>query len=202
MNNEFWIAAEFASDETEQKFKVAINACYTIHLFTLKKLNNYFLEHAELYHYAKFRGELNRFILENKKILPAQRYSLQKAAEMTFPYFNKNKKFSEGVFVPVVPLAAAEYHTIQIQTRQIWERYLALNSLITTVYGTVYLSDQWTEILQRQAAQARIDFEAIPLLWHSITLTTEVGPKLKFNLHPLDSKFNRYQRESETYARL
>lgn len=193
MTNKFWIPITFSNQETEEKIEAAINACLTVHHWTLAVLNDYFVSHAEPYLYRHFRIQLNEYLNLQKDWLPAQRYSLIRAAEKTFPYFSENKKFKGKKFIRVKPINSLDYNEIQIETRQVWKKYLALNGLITTAYGTIFLSDEWADILEEQVAGKSIDFELIPYLWHSVTIYRDIKgeSKLRFNLHEIHTKFGR-----------
>lgn len=199
MSEEYWIPISFNNEETEIKLEWAITACHEVHLYTIDTLNSYFLFHAENYLYSAFRRELNLFL---KGDLPfpakfnllekAQRYSLVRAAEKSFPYFNENKKFKKEKFIPVKPLTIEQYNEIQIPTRQVWHKYMVLNDLITTVYGTINLEEGWANIIDDQAEAKGIPFNTFPFMAHSITiLWSERETKLKFNLHDAHTKFGK-----------
>lgn len=193
--NDYWIPITY-SEDTAERLKAAIAACYQVHLYTLEQLNTYFLFHAENYRLGAFRHELAVYLKKNK--LDAQHYSLTKAAEQTFPYFTENKKINgDGKFVFVEPVAPENYQNIQIEPRQVWQKYLALNSLITTCYGTIQLDEQrWPEIVGEQAAAKNIEFSAVPFYWHSVVIhVDDAEPLLRFNLHEPNSKFGKRARK-------
>lgn len=192
MTNDFWIPISFGSEETEEKIVRAITSCWQIHVFTLETLNDYFIDHAEPYLYRNFRKELNLFLRDAEENFHAQRYSLVRAAEKTFPYFSENKKFKGKKFIQVKPIPAENYREITVPTRQVWKKYLALNGLITTVYGTIFLADCWIEVLESQALKNKISFDMIPYLWHSVTIhLSQERQEIKFNLHDQFSKFGK-----------
>lgn len=197
MSNDFWIPVSFNSELTEQKFAKAIDTCHLVHIFTVDALNNYFLALAEKYPYTLFRKELMVFIKEQKLVQHAQRYSLIRAAEKSFPYFSARCKLnSNSKFVKVNPQTADQYNEIQFLSRQVWYKYMALNSLITTAYGTISLEDEWPQILTDQAESQGIPFKTIPFLAHSATLSLNGDKaKIKFNLHSLNSKFGKRARQ-------
>lgn len=197
--NDFWIPISY-DDDTQARLASGIYSCYLVHCFTVQTLNDYFLDHLESYPLVNFRRELAIFLRESKENLSAQHYSMTKAAEKTFPYFTENKKIIDGKFVAVAPIRARYYQQIQIEPRQIWRKYLALNSLITTVYGTIYLEESWPDILAAQAAEKKIEFGAAPFLWHSILVHADPQqPRLRFNLHEPDSKFSRRRQQEMTH---
>ena len=189
------------SEETEENLEKGLKACYRVHIFTLQTLNDYFLKNLESLRLGDFRIELAHFLKDNKSDLMAQHYSMTKAAEKTFPYFTENKKINKnGKFIAVKPIPVENYRDIQIEARQVWRKYLALNSLITTSHGTVYLEEnKWPEIIANQAAEKGIGFDAIPFYWHSVVIRLKAGePMLRFNLHEPDSKFGiRSKKERE-----
>lgn len=192
----FWIPVSFGSEDTLENFKNALSACHSVHTYTLQALNDYFISHAEPYPYVNFRIELMLFLSKNRMQLPAQRYSLIRASEKTFPYFTENKKIKKGKFVPVDPIERENYCEMQIESRHIWRKYLALNGLITTGYGSIFLTDDWTDILSEQAAEKGIAFDTVPYLWHSILLHFEEGRnEIRFNLHEPDSVFGKMARK-------
>lgn len=191
--SDHWIPINYDED-VAQRLDAALYSCYRVHTFTLKELNHYFIAHAENLLLGDFRRQLAEFLRRGKESLAAQHYTLTKAAEKTFPYFTENKKINgEGKFIAVEPIPVENYIDIQIETRQVWRKYLALNSLITTAYGTIYLDEkEWPEIVANQAAEKGIGFDTVPFLWHSILIRVVAGePMLKFNLHEPDSKFGK-----------
>jgi len=191
--SDFWIPITY--DETAaKKLEKAVIACHKVHVYTLKTLNEYFITHTENLLLREFRKGFAEFLPSVRKGAVAQHYTLTKAAEKTFPYFSENKKINKnGKFITVKPIPAKEYRDIQIESRQVWHKYLALNSLITTTYGTIHLEkDEWPEILASQAAEKGIGFDFVPLLWHSIVIHLESGnDKLRFNLHEPNSKYGK-----------
>lgn len=196
--SDFWIPITY-EEETAQKLTAAVAACRRVHVFTLQTLNEYFIDHADNLLLGNFRHELATFLSRNKKRLPAQHYSLTKAAEQTFPYYTENKKINDqGKFIAVKAIPPKKYKNIQIETRQVWRKYLALNSLITTTHGTVFLDEQqWTQIMANQAAEKKIGFDTVPFLWHSVVIHVDpVAPKLRFNLHEPDTKFGRRSKKA------
>lgn len=190
--SDYWIPIEM-DENTQIRLEKALSSCYQVHLFTLKALNDNFMDHAENLLLGDFRKKLAKFLKINKQSLIAQQYSLWRAAEKTFPYFTENKKInSDGKFIAVLPIDYAYYKEIQIEKRQVWQKYLALNSLITTSYGTIYLDkEKWPEILISQAAEKNVPFDMSPFLWHSVLIRIGSEPQLRFNLHNPDSKFGR-----------
>jgi len=191
--SDHWIPITY-TDNTTEKLEKAIAACHKVHVYTLKTLNNYFIAHTENLLLREFRKGFAEFLPSVRKGAVAQHYTLTKAAEKTFPYFSENKKINKnGKFITVKPIPVKEYRDIQIETRQVWQKYLALNSLITTTYGTIYLEkDEWPEIVENQAAEKGIEFDIVPFLWHSVVIHVEPGAaKLRFNLHEPHSKFGR-----------
>lgn len=198
-----WIPITY-SDETAEKLEKAVAACYSVHLYTLKTLNDYFIAYAENLLLGEFRKGFAKWLRESKKISVTQHYTLTKAAEKTFPYFSENKKINnQGKFVTVKPIPVKKYHDIQIETRKVWHKYLALNSLITTAYGTIYLDEhQWPEIAASQAAEKGIGFDMVPFLWHSVVIHVDSeDSKLRFNLHDPNSKFGKKsKKEMKQYA--
>lgn len=201
--SDYWIPITY-SDSTGEKLEKAIAACHRVHVFTLKTLNDYFIDHAENYLLKGLRRELAIYLRNHKETLVAQHYSLTKAAEQTFPYFSENKKINnKGKFIAVKPIPVEKYKNIQIETRQVWRKFLALNSLITTAYGTIYFeATEWPEIVADQAAEKGIRFDTVPFLWHSVVIHVASGEsKLHFNLHEPDSKFGkRSMKEKKQYA--
>lgn len=187
--DDFWIPVSF-NGRTHENLSLAITSCHRVHTITVIRLNNHFSAHAEVYKYNQFREEFYHILKEEN--LPAQRYSLINAAEKTFPYFNQNKKIKKGKFIPVDPLPREDFHEIQFETRQVWKKYLVLNSLITTAYGNIDLDESWVNVIGEQAEEREIAFESIPLLWHSVTLfLSDEEQKIKFNLHKPDSRFGK-----------
>lgn len=191
--SDYWIPISY-DEETAEKLRLAVAACHRVHVFTLKTLNNYFIAHAENLLLGDFRRELATFLRSDKKVSAAQHYSLMKAAEKTFPYYTENKKINDqGKFIAVKPIPIKKYKNIYIETRQVWRKYLALNSLITTAHGTIYLNEhEWPQIVANQAAEKGVGFDTVPFLWHSAIIHLDsVEPKLRFNLHEPDSKFGK-----------
>lgn len=191
--SDYWIPISY-NETTAENLKTAVETCHSVHLFTLKTLNDYFIHHTENLLLGDFRAQLAKFFRDNKKVSMAQHYSLTKAAEKTFPYFSENKKINKnGKFIAVRPIPLEKYHEIQIEKRQVWRKYLALNSLITTTYGTIYLDvEKWPEIIAEQAAEKGIPFDTVPFLWHSVVIHVDSeDSKLRFNLHEPDSKFGK-----------
>lgn len=193
----FWIPARFEDEQIGWRVTNGINACYRVHSYTVEELNNYFIFHLESYRYHLYRRELGILIKNEKLTQFAPRYSLVRAAERTFPYWNEHKKFRRNQFVPVEPIARDEYNDIQFESRKIWRKYLALNNLITTSYGTLYLDGQWVDTAKRQAEEMEIAFSAVPFLMHSVTLRDGRDGTwlLHFNLHSPDSKFGKLARQ-------
>lgn len=199
MTDRHWIPISFSDAATPQALEAAINACHRVHIFTVETLNNYFIDHAEMYPYYNFRRELNLFLRDEmpfthgyELLQAAQRYSLVRAAEKTFPYFNENKKIKRNKFVPVEPIHWDAYNEIQIEARKVWRKYLALDSLITTTYGSIFLEGDWVEVLTEQAAEQGAVFEMTPFLMHSVTVFfSGEETRLRFNLHHVDTKFGK-----------
>jgi hypothetical protein len=204
MTDDFWIPIDF-SEDTNVRLYNAVMACHLVHTYTLENLNSYFLFHAENYLLQNFRKELVIFLKERKENLPAQYYSLVRAAEKTFPYFSENKKFNKkGKFLDVKPIPSVDYKDIQIETRLVWRKYLALNNLITTTYGSIHLDEKnWSDIVAEQAAGKGIDFDAVPFYWHSIVVRVDGdNSTLRFNLHEPYSKFGkRAKKEMKAHAK-
>lgn len=197
----FWIPITLG-DQTEEKIQTAIAACHQVHVFTVQTLNDYFFDHAEMYFYGNFRRELNLYVLRENLSRQAQRYSLTRASEKTFPYFNAHKKFEGDKFVAVKPLTRKDYNEIQLQSRQVWRKYMALDSLITTAYGTVFLDESWVEVVQAQCRQREIEFEIVPFLMHSATISlSSEEQRIQFHLHDPHTKFGKLARkEMKKYA--
>lgn len=183
MINDFWIPITFSSEETEENLQLAVGHCHLVHVYTLEQMNNYFAKHAETLRYANFRPELLSFIKEDRMTNFAQYYSLIHAAEATFPYFAEHKSFGK----PVEPINQKDYTTIQIKARKIWRKYMSLNDLITTAYGTIYLDENWTEIAISQAETKKLFFWQIPDAMHSITLDI-ASKKIFLNLYETGRK--------------
>lgn len=191
MKEAFWIPITFSSEETEEKIQKAVEACWQVHVFTLDALNDYFKKYKTQLNYRDFRGTLAKYIAQEELIKFAQQYSLRKAAEQTFPYFSYRKSFDKkGKLIPVAPIYSREYTEIQIQSRKIWAKYMVLNNLITTVYGSIYLGENWGDSVERQAVFHEIPFSNIPDLMHSITIDIQ-EKHLCLNLHNKDSRYGR-----------
>lgn len=196
-----WIPINY-DDNTRLRLVSAVRACHRVHAYTVETLNDYFIDHAESYPLSSFRYELALFLSDHKDSLTAQHYALTKAAEKSFPYFTENKKINgDGKFIPVKPILLQDYSDIQIESRRIWRKYLALNDLITTAYGTLYLDNAtWMQTVEAQATEKNVTFEAVPFLWHSVTVRVDLEePKLRFNLHEPDSKFSKLQQQGMRY---
>jgi hypothetical protein len=192
----FWIKVDFHNEETEEKVLAGIAACYRVHSYTIETLNDYFIDHLENYRYHFFRRELGIFILKENLTQYAPRYSLVRAAEKSFPLFNEQKHFKNRKFVPVKPIPLEEYNEIQFENRKIWRKYLALNNLITTTFGSIFLSQNWIEVVERQVEVLGISMNSVPFLMHSVTLMRQQESwAIRFNLHDPDSKFGKLARK-------
>lgn len=191
--SDFWIPITYDAS-TGERLEHALADCYKAHVYTLKTLNNYFIAHTENLLLREFRRGFASWLRDNKKGSVAQHYSISRAAEKTFPYFSENKKINnKGKFIAVKPIPVEKYKEIQIESRYVWRKYLALNNLITTAHGTLYLeAEKWPEIIANQAAEKGIGFDIIPSLWHSVLIHIDPeDAKLRFNLHEPDSKFGK-----------
>ena len=191
--SDHWIPVTYY-DQTADNLEKVVADCHKVHIFTLKALNDYFVAHTENLSLGDFRRDFAGFLRNNLNDTVAQHYTLTKAAEKTFPYFSENKKINNrGKFIAVKPIPAKDYKDIQIETRKIWRKYLALNNLITTAHGTLYLEkEKWPEIIAEQAAEKGVGFDTVPFLWHSAVIHVDSGDaKLRFNLHEPDSKFGK-----------
>lgn len=189
--SEHWIPIYFKSEDVSARFEEAIDACQWVHAYTVETMNEYFISHAEPYPFTNFRIELAVILQREKEQLHAQRYSLVRAAEKTFPYWNENKKIKRKKFVPVEPIPKEKYSDIWIETRQVWKKYLALYQMITTAYGSVYLDESWTEIVREQLAEKKSVFTALPFLAHSVTIRRGEIWQIRFNLHNPKSVYGK-----------
>lgn len=190
--NDYWIPINVDQD-VQVLLEKAVTACYRAHVFTLDALNNFFIKNTEHLLVRDFKADFALFLSTHRGELRAQQYSLWRASEKTFPYFRENKKINKnGKFFPVKPIDPNDYKEIQIEKREVWQKYLALNSLITTSYGTIFLDEEkWPEIMVMQALDKKVSFDMVPFLWHSVTVRMGSEPKLRFNLHDLDSRFGK-----------
>lgn len=186
-SDNFWIPISFTNSETTEKLHRAIAALQQVHNWTVEYLNGYWLDNLTMPAYKDFRPDLEKYIKREKLLITAQRYSILRAAEQTFPYV------SESIFLDgegkVCLAPPREIDSIQIESRKVWRKYLAKGYGITTGYGTIFLEGKWKETLRQQAEGTPIDL--IPFLWHSLTIKhIEFDRwKAKFNLHSQYSKF-------------
>jgi len=198
---DYWVEASLGSNEMEHKLAQALLAIQTVHNHTVDYLNSHFINHnGEIPSFQEYRTELNRYIKEKKLWRFTQRYSMEKAAEQTFPYFTNANKFDDRE--RFVPVPYDSYNSIQIKTRKVWRKYLADGGGMTTVYGTLFLENDWKGILRQQAGKIPLDL--FPFLWHSATLRIDGDGKyfLKFNFHSPSSKQGESAKEEleETFA--
>lgn len=184
---EYWVEASLGSEGMGKKLAQALLTIQTVHNHTVDYLNSHFINHnGEIPSFQEYRTELNRYIKENKLWRFTQRYSMEKAAEQTFPYFTSASKFDERE--RFVPVPYDSYNSLQIKARKVWRKYLADGGGMTTIYGTLFLENDWKGVLRQQAGKIPLDL--FPFLWHSITLKIEGDGKyfLKFNFHSPSSK--------------
>lgn len=165
-SEDFWIEVSLSSADSVVRIFRALKCIQTVHTWTVEYLNNYFLDNSKMPDTDIFRKELSKFIRENKLWKYAQRYSMERAAEQTIPYFTNREMFDENVkYIWAEP---KKINFIQIRIRSVWKRYLAQGGGITTVYGELYPEGEWRKILREQAGGIALDL--FPFLWHSIYL--------------------------------
>jgi hypothetical protein len=186
MTNEFWIDVSLQDEKSEEKLLKAIDILHYIHTWTVVHLNRRFIQDKNITPYADFRKDLNTLIRKQKLWRYAQRYSLERAAEKTFPYYSASIRLNKDA--NLVPVQPSEDREITIRARKVWKKYLAEGRGITTIYGMIFFEGEWKKILREQAGDIPIDL--FPYLWHSVTIRPdESGWKLRFNFHPQNSVY-------------
>lgn len=184
--SDWWIDVSLQDEESEKKIIKAIETLQFVHTWTIDLLNHHFIVNKKLKPYAKYRKDLNKLIKWEKLWRHTQRYSLERAAEKTFPYYAANIRINRNA--NLVTVKPDEIREITIRFRKIWRKYLAQRQSITTIYGSIFMQGEWKKILRQQAGE--IPIELFPYLWHSVTLRRDGdGWKIKFNHHAADSAY-------------
>jgi hypothetical protein len=192
MVNEFWIDVSLQDEEAEKKVMKAIETMQEVHNWTVALLNHRFVRYKNITPYAEFRKDFNKLIRKEKLWRYAQRYSLERAAEKTFPYYSNNIRTNYDA--DLLPVQPDKINEITIRARKVWKKYLAQGRGITTIYGMIFLEGDWKKILREQAGDIPIDL--FPYLWHSVTLRQEdMSWKLKFNHHAENSIYGDKARD-------
>lgn len=189
----FYFPVSFSSDETAPKLKIAIEECHRIHNYTVNWINRYWLDNARVPSLKEFYPTLSRYLSEEEPLKYTQRYSLIRAVEQTFPFATSQIQIAARKKI-VLAEPLEEYNTIQIQTRKVWQKYLALYGFITTTYGSIYPEGNWKEIVRNQAENVPVD--VIPFLWHSVTVQKKKENwQMCFNLHQSGTPYGQKAQE-------
>jgi hypothetical protein len=206
MANDFWIPISFSNEKTAKNLNTGLEACYQTHVWTVKYLGDFYLEHLYLPKSTEISLIFTQSV-QQKRWLKAQRYSLNRAIEESLVYFRKNlslKKRME-IFIPE-PIPAESYTQFKIEARKLWKKFLSQNRGLSTTYGTLYLEGEWKRTLRKQAESINVSTEYFPYLWHSITLNKiDESWQVKFNVHEPHSKQGkiaerRLKRDKKEYA--
>jgi hypothetical protein len=186
-NHNFWIPISFANSELSiERLEKAISVCQQVHSWTVDYINGYWLGNLIIPQYQVFRPTLWKFIRKKKLLKDAQRYSLIRASEQTFPYVVEALYVDEKKEVHLAQTEKVD--SIQIEARRVWRRYLAKDYGITTTYGTIFPEGDWKRTIREQMEGTPIDL--IPFLWHSITVRREENRwEIQFNFHKQNDRF-------------
>lgn len=186
MSDNFWIDISLQDDKSEKKLLEAIGALQEVHIWVVNTLNKHFIRDRKISPYAELRKEFNKHIRKEELWRYTQRYSLERAAEKTLPYYSASIRLNRDA--NLVPVEYGDFLEVTIKSRKVWRKYLAEGGRITTIYGTIFMEGDWKKILRKQAGKIPLDL--FPYLWHSVTIRKmEDGWKIKFNHHLANSPY-------------
>lgn len=189
IEKEFWIDVDLESEETKQKLETALDICYEIYQWSLKRITEMWIKDKQIPKVGSLSREMTQYIKEKPWYGKVQRYTLNRVLENAVAQFSKETTITEERTV-VFPkeVFREEYDSLTIPSRRIWRKYLEEYSRISTTYGTFYMSGEWIKTMQSQAKYHKVTMVYVPYLWHSVTIRRkENGWEIHFNMHRIDS---------------
>lgn len=179
MNEERWIEVSLESYEMSRRLRDAIQVAYQVHVWAMDLLKSHWMDTMQVLTINEMQPMMTYWLRERGLEEKAQRYALDASLAQTAIYFNNGLRLADtgrrdhnpsvSVLIPP-PAPEKEWNSLEIQSRQIWRKYLEDFGRLTTAYGTLFLEGEWPEEMRGYAEDLGVRLELVPALWQSITI--------------------------------
>jgi hypothetical protein len=162
-----------------RKLRTAVQYSYAMHKWAMGLLRKHWLENMTVLTVNELQPMMTYWMREQGMEPLVQRYGMDTALVRTVNHFNNGLKplsvqaqggQEEAVIRMPTEATAEEWDRIDIQSRQVWRRYLEDYGRLTTSYGVLFLEGDWTQEMRGYAEDLEVKLEILPHLWNSVTL--------------------------------